>query len=443
MPASSNLERFDLSNWLIHFTRPIDTHSNSCPRELPAHWGFEQWIEDTRLSPFFLLRHLLRKRQIYSTWSLRKGRPTIYGPHPVVCFTEMPLAAFLKASRERAKNNENASPYAVVLPKAQAFAAGARPVIYGLSRKAKDKRHGDGTRRFPESILPEREQYRFVTFSPGKQGWLDWTHEREWRWPNRQASGFTGNDEFIAPSNLDTHKSELLRKWREERQKDRSPLDGLCLDNGKFSGIGFIVRTSRQSRLLRHDILRLVDTGRIKSNLFSFVIEADKQDYRALVEPREAEAAVDRNAIRLEPYYSMSRTDRLRLAKKFMESLKKLTSRARPSGRPDGIGKCWLWLQDNMHDLTRALLGEGLVTISNGGRYLIEIEHLFPKDLTILDREDLADRVAQRVMEEFAVPAVRFSVMKSRDPDGIPYYVSGAGDEEIHSNYAHREEDFV
>ena len=38
-------------------------------------------------------------------------------------------------------------------------------------------------RIYEESVLPQSEQYRYVAYNPTSKGrWIDWSHEREWRW---------------------------------------------------------------------------------------------------------------------------------------------------------------------------------------------------------------------------------------------------------------------
>src|SRR4051812_46151197 len=85
------------------------------------------------LSPLFLMRNAVRLDRLWATWSVRRGRRTIYGADPAVCFTEMPIAAFVEAGHARPKRGEVMGPYGLIFPKAAMFSLGARPVIYGLS----------------------------------------------------------------------------------------------------------------------------------------------------------------------------------------------------------------------------------------------------------------------------------------------------------------------
>src|SRR5205823_6434537 len=98
MPANA-YERYDLSDTLIHFVRKADLLSDQgYDNEIFAkEFDDAEFIEDTTLSPSFLLRRIVRKRQILATWSVRRGKRTIYGRFPAVCFTEMPMAEFVKS----------------------------------------------------------------------------------------------------------------------------------------------------------------------------------------------------------------------------------------------------------------------------------------------------------------------------------------------------------
>ena len=44
----------------------------------------------------------IRNGRLWATWSYRNNAGTIYGSSPAVCFTEMPIAAFLESGELRA-----------------------------------------------------------------------------------------------------------------------------------------------------------------------------------------------------------------------------------------------------------------------------------------------------------------------------------------------------
>lgn len=94
---------------------------------------------------------------------------TIRGPHPVVCYSEMPLKAFLDSYNALSHRYQ---PYAIAIRKDRLFTYGGRPVIYGS---------GDQLEALGEDI-----KYLWVSYNPLPResvgGYpIDWTHEREWR----------------------------------------------------------------------------------------------------------------------------------------------------------------------------------------------------------------------------------------------------------------------
>ena len=243
MNAKSNNIRFDLSPYLIHFFRRIN-FLNADVNFTPEGWGPGEIVEDDFVTAFFLLRNTIRLGRLWATWSMRKGRRTVYGPDPAVCFTDMPIAAFIEAGEARESRGEAMSPLALVLPKDRVRAAGALPVIYGLSGTNALPAGDDGEPRImPTSILPEVEQFRYVTL--GTYGSIDWTHEREWRWPYRGR----------------------LPEFDGTPPADGEDLPGLDLG---FPGMGVIVSTSNQAEKVLHDILVLKDQG--AAGHYSFVL---------------------------------------------------------------------------------------------------------------------------------------------------------------------------
>tara|TARA_R100000655_G_scaffold27628_1_gene56219 strand:- start:1014 stop:1382 length:369 start_codon:yes stop_codon:yes gene_type:complete len=119
---------------LIHFFREIDPEDTDTP-VLPENWGFhsmENW--EAPFTPFFMFRNAVRHGRVWATWAVRGGKRSIYGHNPAVCFTEMPIAAFLEAGAARARRGEAVSTFGLVFAKSGLHQIGARPVIYGLAR---------------------------------------------------------------------------------------------------------------------------------------------------------------------------------------------------------------------------------------------------------------------------------------------------------------------
>lgn len=171
----NNNKRFDLSNYLIHFFRDVDLLGRN-GIIFPEHMGWQNLNEGTFLPASFMLRAALRNGRLWATWSMRNCVRTVYGPNPAICFTEMPIAAFLQAGQARWQIGQAMSPFALVFPKNALYQLGALPVISGLSSKSCFSAHYDtaGNRMFPESSLPSIEQFRYVTLDIGGARAVDW-----------------------------------------------------------------------------------------------------------------------------------------------------------------------------------------------------------------------------------------------------------------------------
>lgn len=163
--------RRDMTEWLIHFTR------DSCD-----------------VSALEILRAILIEGVLRPGFAARGNPPkkTIYGPSPAVCFSEQPLAGFLQYLAARANSSEMDG-YGILIHKHDIYAAGGLPVIYGLGT-VKELQPGHPSydslcRLLDPSQIGLSEQYRYVAFAPNRTPHpIDWSHEREWRWPSGAAS---------------------------------------------------------------------------------------------------------------------------------------------------------------------------------------------------------------------------------------------------------------
>lgn len=401
--AHNNI-RFDLSPFLIHFFRKLDFEKADVTFT-PESWGPGEIVEDASVTAFFLLRNAIRLQRLWATWSMRNDRRTVYGPHPAVCFTDMPVAAFVEAGEKRAAKGEAMSPIALVLPKADVHAAGALPAIYGLSTSAQlPSGIGGGPRIMPASVLPEAEQFRYVTL--GTYGSVDWTHEREWRWPYRGK----------------------LPDFDDTPHADGSALPGLDLH---FDGMGAIVKSESQAKKVLHDILVLHDQK--APGRYSFVLVGEEiPSLVDLRDPSEVQKALSSAAINLDPFTNMSTVRKKKLVEAFDAALASVDKTNLPSfGREEG--GCWLWLTDAAHEMTRALVKDGRVHINNEARYLVDLP--FDPDLALSQREELTRRLAVLLEKRHGLAATYHSVLGGFSPDGIPHYSDPPLENKLIFNY--------
>ncbi len=412
-----NSIRFDLSNWLIHFFRDIDFESeNSVP--YVEHMGWGNVTEDTHYSALFMLRCAIRSGRLWATWSYRNGARTIYGPDPAVCFTEMPIAAFIESGEARHRRGEAMSPFALIFPKNDMFIAGANPVIYGLDDKDYWLPSGRGGRAriIDSSVLPEREQYRYVTYNPASRVPIDWSHEREWRWPYR--GDYSMVEEEIGEYGL---IEELM------------DIPGLDFYQECINGIGVVVRNEAQGKRIAHDILVLVDRGDVVKNTFGFILVADElPNGDRLVHPEDTQNAISASLIDLSPFFSHNKNKLHLLAEEFSSLVIQVESESSPP-EVGMYGGCWLWVLDNTSMLVRALIEEHRIVITKSGKYLVNLFE-FSDSRSLEQREQMTRKLARLVNKKYEIECGYFSVHNSDNPNELPFYNSDHLDNYLHYN---------
>ncbi|MBP1542195.1 MAG: hypothetical protein ILA25_08545 [Prevotella sp.] len=220
MMKNKNIQyRSDLSEWVIHFVHNRKPEDNF--DDLQEIAELEGYDDDVRLPDYYdaegkghnvlsgydekyydiasdapafeVLLKILHDGFIHSSWSVRNMAPAIYGPKTAVCFTEMPLYALIQYAKFRGAYSGYVGNYGIAFKRNELFAAGGRPVIYGLSGAHIE------AEKTPKGIYQGRildvektgisihEQYRYVATKLQKRYAyveypIDWTHEREWRW---------------------------------------------------------------------------------------------------------------------------------------------------------------------------------------------------------------------------------------------------------------------
>ena len=204
-PASRiTANRIDMTDWALHFVHQHDIRNSPSDMDfpyeeyqgLPYHedptinqrfgdWDYmDEYLPlEPGASPMGVLLTIITDGHIRASWALRKGRPTVYGPRAAVCFTEMPLHGLVDYAKRRQQTDVDC--YAVGLLKSELFAAGGRPVIYGLTGTYIDQTPDSypWPRKLDDSCgIAEPEQYRYVAMATDADRPIDWSHEREWRW---------------------------------------------------------------------------------------------------------------------------------------------------------------------------------------------------------------------------------------------------------------------
>lgn len=412
-----NNVRFDLSDWLIHFFRRIDIEKDDAPH-VPESFGFGNVNEDINWSALFMLRCAIRTGHLWATWSYRKGIRTIYGPNPAVCFTEMPLAAFIEAGAIREARGEAMSQFGLVFPKAALFQIGANPVIYGLDNRNASIPSGreGGPRILDAGLLPYHEQYRYVTYNPAGNRPIDWTHEREWRWPFR--GDYSLFEKEIEVSGIVSESTEI---------------PGLDFHLDALQGLGVVVSNSEQATWITHDILALTDRGKIANDHYAFILRAGELPADGqLRDPDEVTEAISEASVNLEPFFMVEANEASAATSKLVEMANAILNKYQhvETGEPGGA---WLWILDNTHPFTRALLAGGRVQVSKDRRYLVPLPE-FGTRRGLAQREAMIKELARLVTGTVGIECDYFSVLGSTDPDGVPFYCSNHLDNKMFYN---------
>ncbi len=224
--------RHDHTQWLIHFVRDRDPEQDFPDIDEAEAGIFIGGELEVDADAFSVLKTIIRLGGLVPGYSFRSGRTTIYGGTPAVCATEMPLYSFAEYVRSKA-NSTKVSAYGIAFLKSEFFAAGGRPAIYGLSIQNVNYIENTALRRvFDPAVLPLSEQYRLIAYNPTDSRWIDWSHEREWRWiameEDRDSIWFRDYNGYLGPS------SGL-------------PLFKGKLDGGHFSRLYIIVWTHKEA----------------------------------------------------------------------------------------------------------------------------------------------------------------------------------------------------
>jgi len=398
--------RFDLSEYLIHFFRDVDQESKNYIL-FPEHAGFTNLNQSTKLDALFLMRCALRHQKLCATWSYRNLVRAIYGKEPAVCFTDMPLAAFMKTSKERMGRGENIGEYALILPKSVMFSSGARPVIYALSSNEIQflPSENNEERIISPELLPLNEQYRYVTYDPSSARPIDWTHEREWRWSYKE--------------DLSSFNKELARDGVYE---DLESYPGLIFSDLGVIGAGVLVHDESDVRKVLFDILTLVDRGLIDQKAFKFILQTSKlTSHLDIIDPKELSDFINKSIVDLSSYFYVDKNYDKNICNEVDDIINEEIEKADLSTEDFGseYGKSWVWVVENQPKFTRTLMRIGKISVNKEGRYLIGLDGM--NMFSLKKQEYICKNIATRLSEKYSQRCSYFSV-GGDDYDAVPFY---------------------
>ena len=424
MEDSSYIRR-DMSEWVIHFVHnrkseddlyvmkdmskledpnisfqvPAYYDENGRPHELFNEYSDNEWPIAEDAPAFDILQKIIHDGFIRSGWSMRDFTPTVYGPYSAVCFTEMPLYGLIEYARYRGKVSGYVGNYGIAFLRKELFDAGARQVIYGLSteyKEAEDKKDaffGKGMRCLSEKCgIGLGEQYRYVSTNLGKGKRIDWTHEREWRWPLRKGDDGVDGMPFL-----------LSEDW-----------------GYQFSQVVVIVSTDDEQRTILDQLKNMYDSkGRncgIDYNM-SLIPAVKVLSLETL-----AKSKVDTKFVRIEDVPTLQAEVRTKIpvSDKLCEQVNKVVKEAavehdkaideylyrNPNYKTPQFnwGSALVYTWGNT-EVTQALLDTGIASTYADGRYMFRIGRsiLDDMDLEIIGARAAADYLSDKLKQSFSV----------------------------------------
>ena len=114
------------------------------------------------------------------------------------------------------------------------------------------------------------------------------------------------------------------------------------------------------------------------------------------------------------------------------------TAATAEAGEPGG---CWLWITDNGHEMTRALLKQGRARVTKAGKYIVDLDE-FDVSRGLAQREDMTETLAKRLETAFGVHATYLSVLNSSNPNAIPFYNGDELDDRLFYNHSDDDDDY-
>ncbi len=311
-----------------------------------------------------VLRTIITEGWLRPSWGFVKGRPTVYGPRAAVCFTEMTLGAYITYARTRG-DSERVSRFAIAVRREDMFEAGARPVIYGLSGDHREAGAGDpyagrGMRCLAASCgIGLKEQYRYVSMSLDPPRLIDWTQEREWRWPFTRVSEFLHGLPLWAPKGQFLARDVIVIVPEAKIAEEVVGLLAHALQDGytQFDD-QYCASTLHRTRVLSLDQLaesKNAEMLRIEDLPFMSLPRVQ------LPTPSKETCALAREAITF-----------ARIAASTALEERRSTMRRSPEGHILAtFGFAYVWTYDAQSEVTAALLETGLASAKSGPGYMV------------------------------------------------------------------------
>ncbi len=212
-------------------------------------------------------------------------------------------------------------------------------------------------------------------------------------------------------------------------------IPGLDLYSSELKDIGVIVNSQDESQMVLHDILSLIDRGIISKKTYSYILITESiTEVSSIRDPKQERDAIRAAMIDLAPFTTPEPVRDKKIADRICGMVQDIENKA--GNLEDGeLGGCWLWLIDNFHEVTRALLYQGKIVVNNDGKYLVELTD-YDARRSLRQREEMTKELATLVYNEFGLTAGYFSVLGSQDYNEVPFYNDDHLDNHVFYNWA-------
>jgi hypothetical protein len=205
-----------------------------------------------------------------------------------------------------------------------------------------------------------------------------------------------------------------------------SLMPGLPLYKKSLKGIGVVVRTQTEADWICHDLLMMVDRDSFTRNepdvdQFAFVLPLDQIPSNVdMNDPVAFTSLVSKHRVNLPALAYVNDEIATEMIAAFNALVQTVQDRHPPRATGTRGGTSWLWLLDNHHPLTRALMKTYPMRMPEAGFYLFC--NIFTGVRDLEQKEEMITELAALVKETFKIEASYFTSADFVDIDGPDVY---------------------
>lgn len=162
------------------------------------------------------------------------------------------------------------------------------------------------------------------------------------------------------------------------------------------------------------------------------LVSDDLPDSEDLISPQDTVIAINGSIVDLASFFSHKKDELEAIAKEFSVFVLEIEDKA-SAPKSGELGGCWLWILDNTSILTRALIENERVMVTESGKYLVHL-YEFNDFRSPQERKEMTQELATLITNCFSVECGYFYVSNSDNPNDLPFYNSDHLDNHMHYN---------